>query len=180
MDATAQYRQLAQLGRTAFLASAAPAALLRHPGTPSTDYDGLAATGTYDEPVGSRPRMTPDDDGDGAGGDGSSGRSGELEVMPLVKKPGAQFGDRITVGRTSNNDIVLAHHTVSRLHVYFRLRDGRWWITDAGSKNGTALGDVDLAPRRETQIADGDLLWIGDVDVVFHTAASLYALLGGR
>src|SRR5690349_9987542 len=159
MDATAQYRQLAQLGRTAFLASAAPAVLLRHPGAPSTDYDGLAATGTYDEPVGSRPRLILDDDGDGAGD------RGELEVLPLIKKPGAQFGDRITVGRTSNNDIVLAHHTVSRLHVYFRLRDGRWWITDAGSKNGTALGDVDLAPRRETQIADGDQLWIGDVDV---------------
>lgn len=173
MDATAQYRQLAQLGRAAFLASAAPAALLRRAGGTGTDYDGAVATGTYDEPVGLRARVhaIPADDADG---------DAELEVMPLVKKPGAQFGDRITVGRTSNNDIVLAHHTISRLHVYFRLRDGRWWITDAGSKNGTALGDVDLAPRRETQIADGDQLWIGDVEVMFHTAPSLYVLLGGR
>src|SRR5436853_6730010 len=120
MDATAQYRQLAQLGRTAFLASAAPAALLRHPGAPSTDYDGLAATGTYDEPVGSRPRMIAANEPD---------PERELEVMPLVKKPGAQFGDRITVGRTSNNDIVPAHHPVPRLHVYFRLRARRWGIT---------------------------------------------------
>ena len=173
MDPTAQYRQLAHLGRAAFLASAAPAALLRRQGGADTDYDGLAATGTYDEPVGSRSRAP--DHLDGEAGDGS-----EVEVLPLVKKPGAQFGDRITIGRTSNNDIVLAHHTVSRLHVYFRNRDGGWWITDAGSKNGTALRDFDLAPRRETQIADGDPVWIGDIEVVFHTASSLYAVLGGR
>jgi hypothetical protein len=43
MDATAHYRQLAQLGRAAFLASAAPAALLRRPGDgAATDYDGYA------------------------------------------------------------------------------------------------------------------------------------------
>jgi hypothetical protein len=166
MDATAHYRQLAQLGRAAFLASAAPAALLRHPGGgPVTDYDGFDATGTFDEPVGQRSKATA---------------TGELEVLPLVKKPGAQFGDRITVGRTANNDIVLAHHTVSRLHVYFRHRDGKWWITDAGSKNGTALGETELAARRETAIGEGQVIWIGDIEVVFHTAPSLYAVLGGR
>src|SRR5687768_18616867 len=139
MDATARYRQLAQMGRTAFLASAAPAALVRRGSGTNTDYDGAAATGTYDQPVGriARAPAPPDVDTD----------ADELEVLPLIKKPGAQFGDRITVGRTSNNDIVLAHHTVSRLHVYFRQRDGRWWITDAGSKNGTALRDADLVAR---------------------------------
>jgi hypothetical protein len=166
MDATAHYRQLAQLGRAAFLASAAPAALLRRPGDgAATDYDGYDATGTFDEPAGSRTRAPA---------------TGELEVLPLVKKPGAQFGDRITVGRTGNNDIVLPHHTVSRLHVYFRQRDGKWWITDAGSKNGTALGDTELAARRETAVTDGQPIWIGDIEVVFHTAPSLYAVLGGR
>jgi hypothetical protein len=156
------------MGRAAFLASAAPAALLRGPDAgANTDYDGVSATGTFDAPIGLRGRAVPEPDA-------------ELEVLPLIKKPGAQFGDRITVGRTSNNDIVLAHHTVSRLHVYFRQRDGRWWVTDAGSKNGTTLRDVDLVARRETQLADGDPLWIGDIQVVFHTAPTLYGVLGGR
>jgi hypothetical protein len=173
VDPTTQYRQLAQLGRAAFLASAAPAALLWRAGGGNTDYDGLSATGTYDEPIGLRTKPSPTAEPDGDG-------EAELEILPLLKKPGAQFGDRITVGRTSNNDIVLAHHTVSRLHVYFRHRDGRWWVTDAGSKNGTALRDVDLVARRETEITDGDPIWIGDIEVVFHTAPSLYAVLGGR
>jgi len=171
MDATAHYRQLAQLGRAAFLASAAPAALLRRRGGEgAADYDGFSATGTYDEPVGARrPADAPDAEA-----------ASELDVLPLIKKPGAQFSDRITVGRTANNDIVLPHHTVSRLHVYFRERDGKWWITDAGSKNGTALRDLDLAARKETEVGDGDPLWIGDIEVTFHTAPTLYAVLGGR
>lgn len=174
MDATAHYRQLAQLGRAAFLAAVAPAALLRPRGSTSTEFDGLAATGTYDEPAGLRKGALPAEV-PAAGDD-----LGEAEVLPLVKKPGAPFGDRVTVGRTSNNDVVLAHHTVSRLHLYFRHRDGRWWVTDAGSKNGTALRGDDLIARRETSLADGDPLWIGDIGVVFHTAASLYTVLGGR
>jgi hypothetical protein len=170
MDATSHYRHLAAMGRAAFLASAAPAALLRRRGG-GGDYDGLAPTGTYDEPIGLRkgaalPSPDPEDT--------------ELEVLPLVKKPGAQWGDRITIGRTSNNDVVIAHHTVSRLHVYFRHRDGRWWVTDAGSKNGTALRDADLVARKETALADGDPLWIGDIEVVFHVAPTLYSVLGGR
>ena len=170
MDATAHYRQLAQRGRDAFLAGVAPAALVRRIGTLNdSDYDGVSATGTYDEPVGERrPRdEAPEDDA-------------LLEVLPLLKKRGAPFGDRITVGRTTNNDVVLPHHTVSRLHVYFREHQGRWFITDAGSKNGTTLRDEDLSPRRETEILDGDPVWIGDVACVFHTASTLFGVLGGQ
>jgi hypothetical protein len=176
MDATAHYRQLAQLGRAAFLAAAAPAALVRPRGSGSSDFDGLAATGTYDQPTERRKGGA----GDHADAGLAAGPDADVEVLPLIKKPGAPFGDRVTVGRTSNNDVVIAHHTVSRLHLYFRHRDGRWWVTDAGSKNGTALGRGDLVARRETSLADGDPLWIGDIAVVFHTAASLYTVLGGR
>jgi hypothetical protein len=174
MDATGHYRQLAQLGRAAFLAAAAPAALVRPRGSGSSDFDGLAATGTYDQPT-ERRKAGAEDYPDAALDAGA-----DVEVLPLIKKPGAPFGDRVTVGRTSNNDVVIAHHTVSRLHLYFRHRDGRWWVTDAGSKNGTALGRGDLVARRETALGDGDPLWIGDIAVVFHTAASLYTVLGGR
>jgi len=34
--------------------------------------------------------------------------------LPLTKKPGASFPDRITIGRTPNNDIVIVDHSVSR------------------------------------------------------------------
>ena len=169
MDATEHYRQLAQQGRSAFLAAAAPAVLLRRVGGGAEgDFDGSGPTGTYDEPIGDR-KPYP----------GVADDAIDFEVLPLVKKPGASFGDRITIGRTANNDLVLAHHTVSRLHVYFRHRDGKWFITDAGSKNGTAVRDQELVARRETEIQGGDMLWIGDVACVFHTAKTLYGVLGG-
>jgi hypothetical protein len=166
VDATAHYRQLAQLGRAQFLAAAAPAVLLRKRGpTPPPDFEGLE-TGTYDEPhmPGEAPEVVGDD----------------FDIIPLVKKPNASFGDRITVGRIANNDVVLGHHTVSRLHVYFKHRDGAWYVADAGSKNGTSLRDEELIARKEMPIAAGDHLWIGDVELVFETATSLYPLLGGK
>ena len=73
----------------------------------------------------------------------------DLEVFPLAKKAGASFQDRITIGRTSNNDVVLNDTSVSRLHAYIR-RDGQGWIVaDAGSKNGSWLRGAQLDARRE-------------------------------
>ena len=75
-----------------------------------------------------RPRVTPDDV--------------ELEIFPLTKKPGASFPDRITIGRTANNDIVIADTSVSRLHAYVR-RDG----TRLGRRR-RRLEERQLAARR--------------------------------
>src|SRR5688500_276543 len=101
MDATAHYRQLAQRGRAAFLAAVARAVLLRPRGSGTTDFDGLAATGTYDQPAGLRRGEIPG--GDDVLGDALGEALGEAEILPLVKKPGAPFGDRVTVGRTGND-----------------------------------------------------------------------------
>jgi pSer/pThr/pTyr-binding forkhead associated (FHA) protein len=102
-----------------------------------------------------------------------------VEVYPLAKKPGASFPDRITIGRTSNNDVVIADHSVSRLHAYVR-RDGNGWVVaDAGSKNGSWLRGDALDPRRERPIPSRALLRIGDVDLTFYIAADLFTALGG-
>src|SRR5687768_11325734 len=52
-----------------------------------------------------------------------------------IAKPGEQPGPntRIFVGRASNNDLVIAHPTVSKLHAYFSKDNDRWWLTDVGS-----------------------------------------------
>jgi DNA ligase (NAD+) len=51
----------------------------------------------------------------------------------------AIFPDRITIGRTSNNDVVINDSSVSRLHAYVRREGDKWVVADAGSKNGTKL-----------------------------------------
>src|SRR5689334_17071857 len=46
---------------------------------------------------------------------------------------------RIYVGRTPDNDVVIAAPTVSKRHAYFAFREMCWELTDADSANGTVL-----------------------------------------
>lgn len=171
VDAAAHYRHLLTLGRDEFLAAAAPAVLVRYRlrspeprGTPtSTQTLGADELETIDHEI-QHPRL-------------GSGRT-ELELYPLAKKPGASFPDRITIGRTTNNDVVIADHSVSRLHAYVR-QVGGWIVADAGSKNGSWLGNEVLEPRREVALVQGAALRLGDVRLTFYRAAELFDLLGG-
>src|SRR5258706_7616371 len=147
VDAAAHYRQLLQLGREEVLASAAPAAFVRY----RRDDDDAAASGvstmTLDDDVVPPPVEYPTEETLPFGKD--LPLEVELEVYPLAKKPGASFPDRITIGRTSNNDVVIADTSISRFHAYIR-RDGpQWVVADAGSKNGSWLRGAVLEPRKE-------------------------------
>jgi hypothetical protein len=172
VDAAAHYRHLLSLGRDEFLAAAAPAVLVRHrtegpdaaPEYPTLTLEADAAE-LIDEtaPVGLQ-------SADGV----------DLELYPLIKKPGASFPDRITIGRTPNNDVVIADHSVSRLHAYARPAgdpDG-WVIADAGSKNGSWLDAAPLEPRREVALPPGGVIKLGDVMLTFYRAGDLFDLLG--
>ncbi|HEX4422162.1 MAG TPA: FHA domain-containing protein [Kofleriaceae bacterium] len=182
MDAAAHYRHLLSLGRDEFLAAAAPAVLVRH----RADDQDPAVTGA----------QTLTMDGDGLDDDADAGRAdaadetlphskltpddSDLELYPLAKKPGASFPDRITIGRTPNNDVVIAEHSVSRLHAYVRqIPAARGWVVaDGGSKNGSWLDDAPLDPRREVALPAGSVVRLGDVILTFYPSADLFDLLG--
>lgn len=168
MTAAAHYRQLVKLGRDEFLAAAAPAALVRYRG--SSEDDDALSTVTIEETV--EDATLPITRLPLAAGEV------ELEVFPLVKKPGASFPDRITIGRTTNNDIVIADHSISRLHAYVR-RTGGWLVADAGSKNGSSLRGAKLDVRKEQTLVSRAVLRLGDVDLTFYEAADLFGALGG-
>jgi len=170
MDAAAHYRHLVQLGRQEFLASAAPAALVRyHDGhaAAAIDEDGGTAEETVDQVMQAPTAAPPPDAQEG------------LEVYPLSKKPGASFPDRITIGRTPNNDVVIADHSVSRFHAYVRQDGPQWVVADAGSKNGSWLDKHRLEPRKERTLASRSVLRIGEVDMTFIVAGDLFVALGG-
>jgi hypothetical protein len=169
VDVAAHYRHLIALGREEFLTAAAPAALVR---APSRVLVGL--------PSADRP-MVPDETVDIFMRDPSGRAEADvgLELFPLVKKPGASFPDRITIGRTHNNDIVIVDHSVSRLHAYVRQADGGWVIADAGSKNGSLLRGARLEPRREQPLASKTALQLGEVELTFYAASDLFDALGG-
>ena len=169
MSTADHYRHLIALGRDEFLTAAAAAVLVRYRGGPPLDPEIGTETLTLDEETADEP-LPPTR---------PSMSSLELEVFPLVKKAGASFADRITIGRTPNNDIVVADHSVSRFHAYIRQHAAAWMVADAGSKNGSWLRGEPLEPRREKPLASRAVLRVGDVDLTFYLAADLFDVLGG-
>jgi hypothetical protein len=168
VDQSARYIELCRQGRDVFLKTAAEAAVVRRCANVTerevdANVEGVDTTMLASLEQFTKPR---------AGGD--------VEVHPLIKKPGAPFSDMITVGRTANNDLVLNDVTVSRFHAYFRAADGAWRVCDAGSKNGTKLAGKALEARKEVAIHAGQAVTFGDIQVTFYPAAELYELLAAK
>nr|WP_255424215.1 FHA domain-containing protein [Corallococcus sp. AB011P] len=71
----------------------------------------------------------------------------------------------VKIGRTSENDLVLHDHGVSRRHARITARDGRYFAEDVGSANGTQLNGQPLGG--EKQLRDGDRITVGPVEFTF-------------
>ncbi len=65
-----------------------------------------------------------------------------LVVVAPVERAGRAWdlpGDEITLGRSPGCTVVIDDPRVSKVHARLVRRDGRWWIEDLGSTNGTRL-----------------------------------------
>jgi pSer/pThr/pTyr-binding forkhead associated (FHA) protein len=169
MDVAAHYRQLVELGKDEFVAAVAPAALLRYRHDVHPELSGLS-TLTLDETSEDTTLPISKEELEGAY---------TVEIHPLAKKPGASFADRITIGRTPNNDIAINEHSVSRLHAYVRADGPRWVVADAGSKNGTSLRGKSLEPRKERPLLSHAVIRIGEIELTFFVAEDLFEALRG-
>ncbi len=82
---------------------------------------------------------------------------------------------RVRLGRVAAEcDVVIVHPTVSRLHltITWELTGGRHVATDAGSKNGTWIDGARVTGAARV-LADGAVLRLGDVVVVYEEGTSL-------
>jgi hypothetical protein len=88
--------------------------------------------------------------------------SGERIVFALDRR-------KINVGfACSEVNVRTGIDGMSRQHLVFERRDGRWWCSDGGSTNGTLHNGDRLGPKPRA-IADGDRLEAGPNHVfVFH------------
>lgn len=66
-----------------------------------------------------------------------------------------------SLGRNLTNVVVLPDRYVSAHHALLAWREGRWWLDDQGSKNGTTLNGDPVT--RPTVVSAGDLIGIGHV-----------------
>lgn len=79
-----------------------------------------------------------------------------LHVVPLAKREGGNpFGMMITLGRANNNDVPIPVSGVSKFHGFFSLRGEDWFLTDAGSLNGTWVGGERIESRASAKVELG-------------------------
>ncbi|EYF04316.1 FHA domain-containing protein [Chondromyces apiculatus] len=65
------------------------------------------------------------------------------------------------IGRTPDNDIVLAHPQVSSTHALLHSMNGQLFIEDRGSANGTYVRGNRLAPGQKIPVQNGEKIYIG-------------------
>ncbi len=66
-----------------------------------------------------------------------------------------------SLGRKASNSIILDDDFVSSEHSLISWRDGRPWLEDVASTNGTFLNDAEVS--RPAAISEGDIVGIGGV-----------------
>lgn len=73
----------------------------------------------------------------------------------------------VTIGRGDENDLTLEHPTVSRRHATMTLRDGRWYVADQGSFNGTFINGDRIPPGIALQLRHADRIAFGSAVLLF-------------
>ncbi len=84
------------------------------------------------------------------------------EEIPLDK-------NKVTFGRSPSRDCVLTHPTVSREHFYIELNNGKLFVVDQGSENGTLVNGERVS---WIELKQGDSVRAGPFAFVFDKAAS--------
>jgi hypothetical protein len=68
-----------------------------------------------------------------------------------------------TIGRAFTNTVQLDFAVVSATHAAIMLRQGRWWIEDLRSSNGTALNAFKI--EGSVILSQGDVITIGGIEL---------------
>jgi len=73
--------------------------------------------------------------------------------------------DNFTIGRKPDNAIMLDNPTVSSHHCAIISKDGRFFLNDLGSTNGTLLNAKEVSD--ESRLRPRDLVQVGSVEFLF-------------
>lgn len=79
-------------------------------------------------------------------------------------EPGTRFDliGGLSIGRSREADVQIADRYASGLHARVFSREGRFFVEDMNSTNGTLLNGAEL--HGEAELIDGDTLRIGDTE----------------
>jgi hypothetical protein len=102
----------------------------------------------------------------------------EWRIVPVVKREGNPFPERLTVGRATNCDVLLRVPFVSKVHAHvIREPDGSFSLHDNNPSNRTYLQNRVLAAGSTRKLSVGDAVAFGSLEFEFVDAARLYDVL---
>jgi pSer/pThr/pTyr-binding forkhead associated (FHA) protein len=83
-------------------------------------------------------------------------------------EPGERFDliGGLSIGRSGESDVRIEDRYASGLHARVFSREGRTYVEDMRSTNGTLLNDAEL--KGEAELIDGDVVRIGDTEFRFE------------
>lgn len=116
----------------------------------------------------------------------ATSRKIQVPVALALQKRTDSFPQMITIGRTSNNDVVIAHPSVSKFHAYVRVpaeglpSDAPFQLCDADSGNGTLVNNNRVPRSPPTEINPGDTIRFGQVELTLLRAAQVWQRLHRR
>jgi pSer/pThr/pTyr-binding forkhead associated (FHA) protein len=87
-------------------------------------------------------------------------------VFPLVKSRYSPRGP-VTIGRTSENDVVIPEYSVSRKHCFIATMSEGYRITDFGSANGTLVDGTEIGKLIPHALRGGEILTLGRLMLFF-------------
>ena len=96
----------------------------------------------------------------------------ETDMFPtVIVQSGSSAGNRvqvsangITIGRTAG-DLILPDDTISRSHAKISLVQGRYFIEDLGSTNGTYVNNQKVS---QSPLNSGDVIRLGSIELLFQ------------
>jgi ABC-type multidrug transport system ATPase subunit/pSer/pThr/pTyr-binding forkhead associated (FHA) protein len=77
-----------------------------------------------------------------------------------------------TIGRTPDNDIVCNHAQVSSRHAVLVNADGKVFIEDRGSANGTYVRGQRIPPQKRIPVENGERIYVGPMPLVVNIPES--------
>jgi hypothetical protein len=98
----------------------------------------------------------------------------EMLAVSLEKSGRNSFHNMITLGRATNNDVVVEHPSVSKFHAYFRVNPHSQTLTiaDAGSSYGTVVDGRQIRKDEPVPLRSGANIRLADsVRATFLTPA---------
>jgi hypothetical protein len=166
---------------------------------PAVERSDIRVVARFVDPIGGRERHDLGDGAGTASGlagsatrldgDGSYGRGGPTDTMvftvPRPTAPRARLrvvdvaggqricefdGSSLTIGRATDNDLVLPDGRVSRHHARLSGRRGTLVYSDLGSTNGSKVNGVAVG---ELVLGAGDRLELGDTVIVVEVAGDI-------